>query len=313
MEIYKIILLVLLIVILIILTISYIVYRIAFFYKVKKSSADTYIESSSYSVYLDKMTNLINQLKEKEYEEVMIKSTDKKFLYARYYHVKDGAPLDIAFHGYRGSAYRDMCGSSNESFLNSHNLLLVDERAHGKSKGKVITFGIKERLDCLSWINYAISRFGENLEIILCGVSMGASVVLHTSSLNLPENVKGIIADCPYSTPKKIIKKVINDYKLPKLSFIFVYLGALIFGHFNINKIKIDELAKSRTPLLLIHGKGDTFVPYSMSEELYQKYGCLDKELLLFNEANHGLSYFYDNERYVNKVNEFMNKVLGPF
>lgn len=313
MGIYKIILLVLLIVILLILIISYLVYRKVFYYKVKKSSAEAYINSDSHKEYFDKMTNLINQIKEKEYEEVMIKSIDNKWLYGRYYHVKDGAPLDISFHGYRGSSYRDMCGSSNESFKNSHNLLLVDERAHGKSEGKVITFGIKERLDCLSWVNYAISRFGENVKIILCGVSMGASVVVYSSSLSLPDNVKGIIADCPYSSPKNIIKKVVKDYKLPKVSFIFVYLGALMYGRFNINKINTKELSKSKTPLLLIHGKGDTFVPYSMSEELYQKYGCFNKELLLFSEADHGLSYFSDNERYVNKVNEFMNKVLGPF
>lgn len=63
---------------------------------------------------------------------------------------------------------------------------MVDERAHGKSEGKVITFGIRERCDCKLWAEYAVKRYGENKDIFLAGVSMGAASVMMASNLGLP-------------------------------------------------------------------------------------------------------------------------------
>lgn len=142
------------------------------------------------------------------FESVFITSFDGVKLYARYYHVRDGAPLQIQFHGYRGSALLDFCGGNKLAREIGHNTLVVDQRAHGKSGGNTITFGINERYDCLSCINYAVERSGKETPIFLSGVSMDAATVLMASELNLPDNVIGIIADSPYSSPEEIIRKV---------------------------------------------------------------------------------------------------------
>ena len=173
-----------------------------------------------------RMLALIEELEQIPFEPVTIRSRDGLKLYGRYYHVREGAPVQIQVHGYRGSALRDFCGGSKLAREMGMNILLVDQRAHGGSGGRTITFGIRERWDCLSWAEYAAERFGD-VDIYLVGVSMGAASVLMASELDLPENVAGIIADCPFSSPEAIIAKVCReDLHLPQpLAVAFVVCG----------------------------------------------------------------------------------------
>ena len=176
---------------------GYYTYRIAFYSPKKGRDKISTFASHKYDPYRKEINRLFCQLSDRPYEEVSIESFDGLTLFGRYYHVKDGAPLDIGFHGYRSSALTDFAGGSELSFSMGHNLLLIDERAHGRSEGRTITFGIQERWDVERWARFAVERFGADVQIILYGVSMGAATVLMAAGLDLPENVKGIIADCP--------------------------------------------------------------------------------------------------------------------
>lgn len=250
---------------------------------------------------------LMEQLKAITAEDVFINSFDGLKLHGRYYHVKDGAPLDIQFHGYNGNAMRDFCGGNKISRESGHNSLLIDQRAHGMSQGKTISFGINERKDCLSWVRYAVDRFGEDTEIVLSGVSMGAATVLMASDLGLPKNVKAIVADCGYSSPKAIINKVMRDSGLPdKLMYPFVWLGALVFGKFNLTASSaVSAVSESDVPILIIHGGADDFVPCYMAEEIYK--ACRsEKELLIVPGAGHGMSYLVDKDLYEKTVKDFI-------
>ena len=250
---------------------------------------------------------LMEQLKEITAEDVFINSFDGLKLHGRYYHVKDGAPLDIQFHGYNGNAMRDFCGGNKISRESGHNSLLIDQRAHGMSRGKTISFGINERKDCLSWVRYAVERFGEDTEIVLSGVSMGAATVLMASDLGLPKNVKAIVADCGYSSPKAIINKVMRDSGLPdKLMYPFVWLGAMVFGKFNLTESSaVSAVSESDVPILIIHGGADDFVPCYMAEEIYK--ACRSKKkLLIVPGAGHGMSYLVDKDLYEKTVKDFI-------
>ena len=155
-------------------------------------------------------------------EIIKIKSFDGLILYGEYYECKKGAPVEILFNGYRGDPERDMSGAVERCFALNHNVILACQRACGKSEGSVVTFGVKESRDCLTWIDYAIKKFGEEVNIIIGGVSMGGSTVLMTASKNLPKNVKYVLCDCGFSSQKDIIKKVIKtDCKLCYTSLIF--------------------------------------------------------------------------------------------
>ena len=169
------------------------------FYSPETRKEDIYVlpRGEQYEKERQRMLSLIREMDGIPYEPVYVTAYDGVRLFARYYHVRDGAPLQIQFHGYRGSAMRDFCGGNKLARESGQNTLVVDQRAHGRSGGTTITFGIRERLDCRSWAEYARQRFGPDTPVFLSGVSMGAATVLMASELELPGNVAGIIADCP--------------------------------------------------------------------------------------------------------------------
>ena len=187
-------------------------------------------------------------------------------------------------------------------------MLIVDERGHGKSKGFYLSMGIKEKYDCIDWINYTIDRFGSNCKIMLYGVSMGASIVLFASGMGLPSNVKGIIADSPYYSVKEIIKKVCEkDFHVPWfLVSHFIFVGALLFGHFNIYKGDVRKYTtNTNVPILLIHGEDDQFVPLYMSK-IIQESNINKIKLITFENAGHGISFMEDKKRYIKEVCDFI-------
>lgn len=290
---------------------GYYAYRYAFYSPQKGREELPVHKGKQYEPHLDTIARLLQTIIDRPCEFVSTTSYDGLTLSGRYYRVADGAPLDIAFHGYRSAGLTDFCGGAALSQELSHNLLLVDQRAHGKSQGRTITFGIKERYDVLSWVDYALERFGPDTKILLYGISMGASTVLMASELPLPGNVKGIVADCPYSSPTKIILSVARKMRIPSiLAGLFSWAGAKVYGGFDLRESNPVQAVKQATmPILLIHGESDGFVPCEMSAEIQLSnprlvYRCT------FPDAEHGISFLVDPDRYRHIVKEFCERVL---
>ena len=298
---------------LIVLLIAGFSYRTAFYSSAHRKE-DHYAlpQGEQYEKEQPRMLSLIQEMDEIPYEAVTISAHDGTKLAARYYHVQDGVPLQIQFHGYRGTALRDFCGGNKLARESGQNTLVVDQRAHGRSGGRTITFGIRERMDCLCWAEYASQRFGSNTPIFLSGVSMGAATVLMASELELPCNVIGIIADCPYSSPEAIIRKVFREdmHLPPALVMPFVRLGARLFGHFDLKEASaVQAVRNTDIPILLLHGEDDRFVPCDMSREIFD--ACAgEKTRITFPGAGHGLSYIVDTVRYSEAVSRFVDQCL---
>ena len=173
-------------------------------------------ETEQYRPFAETTRGMIRAALDMEYEPVSIVSHDGLKLFGKVYASGAAAPWLILFHGYRSRAERDFCGGLRFGVESGYNVLLVDQRAHGRSEGKCLAFGVLERRDCLSWVNFVVSRAGEGAKIVLYGMSMGAATVLMAAGLKLPENVVGIVADCGYTAPEAIIKTV--DRKSTRLN-----------------------------------------------------------------------------------------------
>lgn len=284
-------------------------YRLVF-YNLNAKEQDVYVvpPGEQYEKIADRMLAQIHELNQLPFEQIYITSRDGIRLAARYYHFRDNAPIQIQFHGYRGNGVREFSGGFKVAREFGMNAIVVDERAHGKSGGHTITFGIKERYDCADWVEYASKRFGSDTPIILSGVSMGAATVLMASELELPDNVVGITADCPYSSPGAIIRKVCRGMKLPAwLVYPFVVLGAFAFGGFRLwESSAVKAVGNTNVPILLVHGDDDRFVPCDMSKEIYR--ACTGPcELLTIPDAGHGLCYYTDAPRYAQALRKFFN------
>jgi len=286
-------------------------YKLAFQYDDPMSSPYDYTDDDQTRKIKAIQDAVIAEFLEAPYEEVSITSHDGLKLTGRYYHVADGAPLEIQCHGYKGNAIRDFSGAWRIAKAAGRNVLLINQRCHGGSEGHTITFGILERKDVLGWIRYANGRFG-NVPILLSGISMGAATVLMVSGMELPENVKGIIADCPYDSPAGIIKKVLGqDMGMPvKIVYPLIRLGGMLYGKFNLNADSpVEAVRKTQVPILLIHGDDDRFVPYPMSCNIHA--AAPEKvEFHTISGAGHALNYVTDPEGYTAIINAFTERCL---
>ena len=265
-----------------------------------------------YAEHWDATRPLIEDIEQLPCEHVSIQSRDGLALHARYYHQADGAPLHIQFHGYRSMASRDFCGGHKLARQLGHNVLLVDQRAHGHSEGRVITFGIRERYDCLDWCRWAAQRHPDS-RILLCGVSMGAATVLMASDLPLPQAVCGIMADSPYSTPSAIIRKVcVEDMHIPAwLGMPLLHIGAALYGHFRLGSASaIDSVRRARVPLLIMHGEADTFVPCEMAREI-AAVSAAPVTVTTFPDADHAQGYLIHPQPYEEAFCRFVEEVLN--
>jgi pimeloyl-ACP methyl ester carboxylesterase len=296
------------------LIISYICFRMAFFVPKKIIiGPDDYPipDGEIYEPYREQMVAWMKEIRALPYRELTTVSHDGLTLYGKYYEFSPDAPLEIMFHGYRGSAERDLCGGVQRAFSLGHSALIVDQRAAGHSGGNVISFGANESKDCLRWVTKVNEVFGTETKIILTGISMGASTVLMAAGNELPENVVAVLADCGYTSAEEIIKVVIRQMHLPpNLAYPFVMLGARLFGRFDLRQANATAaLENCKVPVIFAHGDADDFVPCHMSKANYDAFAGT-KALVIIPGAGHGLCYLADPEGYLAQLKAFFDSVV---
>ena len=294
---------------LLILLTSFICFRMAFFSPrkaVKNPPEYPLPPGKIYEPYRERMIQWIKETRALPVREYSVTSFDGLTLRGRFYEYAPGAPIELMFHGYRGDAERDLCGGVQRCFALKRSALIVDQRGCGRSEGHVITFGLREQEDCLTWLKLMEREFGPDAKIILTGISMGASTVLMAAARELPPQVKGILADCGYTDAPAIIKKVIRQLHLPaELLYPFVRLGALLYGGFDPNKASALKAMKQCTlPVIFFHGEADDFVPCSMSEENFNACSSA-KRLVTVPGAGHGLAFPADERDYLKELGDF--------
>ena len=246
-------------------------------------------------------------LSEKHSDEWLM-SADGLRLHATWFPQGECKKIVICFHGYTSQGMKDYLGLSGYYLKNGYSMLLVDERAHGESEGKYIGFGCLDRIDALKWINWVLRKCGENVEILLHGTSMGGATVLMMSSLELPAQVKGIVSDCAFTSPKEVFSHVLKSmYHLPAFPVMNIsdFLNKRLAGYGLDECNAAREVKKAKVPILFIHGSGDTFVPYSMCETMYENCASSKKKLIIEGAA-HAECYYKDTDAYENALTEFI-------
>ncbi len=254
----------------------------------------------------------IDWFNKQPYEEVNITSDDGLNLVGYYLPaVVPSGKTAILAHGY--SAQGTYMGSYAKIYYDmGYNVLLPDDRGHGKSDGNYIGFGWADRKDYIKWINYIIDSVGRDSQIILHGVSMGGATVLMTSGENIPDNVKAIVSDCAYTSVwDELEYQIKRMYNLPAFPILNTtsFLSKIKAGYSFEEASALKQVKSSKTPTLFIHGDADKFVPFNMVNELYQACSS-EKDIFIVPGAGHGDAYNTDTAGYKNKVREFVNKYI---
>jgi len=257
---------------------------------------------------------------------VYITSRDGLRLQGHYVPPENGTPKGIFLqvHGYRSHPLCDFPGCARPMHEQGYGLFLIDHRAGGGSEGRYITFGLLERYDVADWCAYLNDRF-PGIPVMLDGVSMGGATVMLAAGEALPDNVQGIIADCGYSSPAAICKKVLKQwFGLPPFP---IYYAAVLWirlfcgvwfslpaGVKNGRYLTGDcglALEKNRLPILIAHGEADGFVPYRMSVENFAHCDPENSELFSVPGAEHGIAWLADRERYNAAIYRMWDKIHG--
>lgn len=181
-----------------------------------------------------------------------------------------GAPTVLLLHGHadnRGS----MLGYTEMLLAHGYSVLLPDARGHGNSGGSLLTFGLYERDDLKRWADLASGR-QQTPCLYALGVSMGAAIVIQ--SLPVVPQFCAAVAESPFSSFREISTSRIAG----EFGSVPVFPALLIGCAFQYARLRfgvdLDEvsperaLAKSKTPLLLIHGTADTNIPIENSRRL---------------------------------------------
>lgn len=207
--------------------------------------------------------------------------------------------IAVLVHGYQGAPSYDFSAASRFYYDNGFSLFLPDQRTHGESEGKYITFGAYERYDIVDWCKYIDGYTGNECEFLLSGVSMGATTVLLAAAEPDMIKLNYVTADCGYTDPKRIFTDVFRQwYHLP--CFPILNLARVIcrvFAKFDFEEFStLDAVKKLSAPVTFIHGEADIFVSTQNSIDNY--YACTgEKNLITVPEAAHGVSYIKDTER----------------
>ena len=263
--------------------------------------------SQKNDVLSQKVKIMAAMLERSETKTVETVARDGETLIGHLYECENAKRLIIAMHGWRSSWCKDF-GAVSEFWHKNHcNVLYVEQRGQNNSGGNYMGFGMLERFDCLSWVEWVNSNANEKLPIYLAGISMGASTVLMASGLNLPEEVCGIMADCGYTSPYEIWKHVVKNNLHMHYGVMGMIANDMCRKKINMSTkdySTIDAMEENTIPVLFIHGSDDRFVPVEMTYENYK--ACkAPKKLLIVPGAGHGKSYITDKESYERITEEF--------
>ena len=235
----------------------------------------------------------------------------------RGYLMRPDKPSDVyvfGSHGYRSDGKGEWCYFAKFYVEElGYNFFFVDHQSHGESEGEYIGFASHEHKDCLKWLGYMNDTFGNDIKIILHGISMGcATVMLMTGNESLPVNVKFTVADCGYTSAMDEFSYKIDTLKLPFRPIIPIVeaINHKRAGYdFQKDTNALGAIKNVRVPVLFIHGDKDLFVPTKMVYELYD--ACTsEKDLLVVPGADHAKSYHIDKEGYEKKVKAFVEKYI---
>lgn len=275
---------------------------------------EAWVKRTPYGIYNDYIQASHRWLKENHARDVYITSHDGLRLHGFWIPAENPKGTVLMAHGYRSTMLIDFHLGFELFHRIGMNILVPEQRTHGQSGGRFITFGVKESRDMETWLEFYHRQLGK-WPVVLYGISMGASTMLYMADRKLPGTVSGIIADCGFTSPAEILASVYRRViHLPAAPSVWAaQLYARVFAGFSLwQKDTRKTLKNSRYPVLLIHGEEDGFVPCEMTLKAYE--ACKEpKQLLIVPDADHGFSFLADGYQYTATIMDFLRENVDGF
>lgn len=307
-------------ILLIIMAIFFIVLTAASFYMLKislrpelkgNSEAESYQEIFNDYPFLKPWVDSLNQ-------KAAIKDTfivNDKGVKLHGYYIAAAKPTKktaVIVHGYTDNAIRMFMIGHLYNHEMGYNILLPDLQMQGKSEGKAIQMGWKDRLDVIKWMDVTRAIYGDSINMVVHGISMGAATTMMVSGEKMPSYVKCFVEDCGYTSVwDQFAKELKEDYHISSFPLMDAtsLLCKIKYGWSFKEASALNQVKKCKLPMFFIHGDADTYVPTWMVHPLYEA-KPQPKELWIVPGAIHAKSYKQNPQLYLTKVKAFVDKYI---
>lgn len=197
-----------------------------------------------------------------------------------------------------------------------YSVLMVDLRGHGESGGEYPDWGVHDIEDLNAWVDFLKAK-DPSMQIGIHGISLGAAMALLYSGSKEGSAMKFYVADSSYASlmelgREKIMRYTGDDRLVLGMDVLNPFFQAALFVHDRKLLRDLDPLvqsAKARSPLLILHGKADTLIPYGAAEDLFSEAGSPRKELYLFQGAGHTMEMATNGPAYREHVQKFVKSL----
>ena len=293
--------------------VSYIVFGIVF---KRDSKAEIPYKEKDLSLtdhkpFKEQIYEAIDFLEGLKHEDVEIISFDGLKLKGLYFNNNSDTTV-LLVHGYRSMPFNAFNMAAKRLYEEGYHLLFIVHRAHGLSEGKYSSFGILERKDVYSWINFINEKFNPK-NLILYGSSMGCASIEMSLEFDMPNNVKAAILDCGFSDVFKLVKSECakrNKFNL-HLTVLTMNLYCKMFGKFSLfDSDSAKGLSKTNVPCFFITGKDDKIVEFWHVEKNYNACKAY-KEHAFLEGVDHGMAYYYGYPELEERIIEFIKKTTN--
>lgn len=211
----------------------------------------------------------------------------------------------IAFivHGYH-SEHAETAGMFREYYHSrGFDIFAPDNTASGMSGGGVFGYDVFESADCLKWLDFLKAEFGRDIQVVMHGFSLGGATVLKMSD-RVPDIVKFTVSDSGFTDAREILKRRLGPLYRPMYA-----LNKLIGGYDLADSDVRENVRRSKQPMLIVHGREDPTVPFSMAPRIYELCTA-EKDFLYTDKAKHIETMHMAPEAYAEKLDGFIKRYI---
>jgi len=223
------------------------------------------------------------------------------------------APTVIALHG-KGSNRIGVLRFGKMFQDLGFNILIYDQRHHGRSEGSYTTYGYYEAYDVKAAIDFLESQNINTERLGIIGESFGAATSLLAGAIE--PRIKFVIADSSYTDMPNAVKdnawrmNYMPHYPIPDIGFAV----AAIVADFNPWEVRpIDALKTINKPVLIVHCDQDEWAYPKYAHQLYEASDKKQTDFKMFSDCEHVAAYDDYTEEYEKIVKAFLKMHLAEF
>ena len=222
-----------------------------------------------------------------DYTDVTLEASDGVRLHGWHVFAEDSVGTVLFLHGNAGNISHRLDSLAIFAAL-GFDVLIIDYRGYGQSEGSTSEQGTYRDAEA-AWRYLTGERGIDPSDIVVFGRSLGGAIAARLAATHTPG---ALIVESSFTSAADMAAKL----------YPFLPVRLLI----RLDYPAIDYIASAKAPVLVVHGRHDEIIPYSMGQALYSA-APQPKSFLELN-GDHNSAFLLDGERYIAGLRQFLGE-----